>query len=391
MLKNTQLIHNTSVDRLVKLWSQRYVPDLSPLRLGSNQLELYQDLVKAASSEGRVLTAAAMDECLIELKCQMAKLQTDELYAYIPNIVDLAETKRLSHFACLVYKKLMEIYQQPSHSVMSQTVLRMAGTIDSVGGSLASWGMPAIEELAAALEPLLLEFQMQHIASKDWRTLGFITTLLNFANKLLLSKLTLSEQILLKPYFKFIEEQVALPWQRVCAAATRHQLESPALTLVEQMFPLSGEIAETVYRRLAQLLPNHRSRRGGLDDLGITHSCVRDLEMFQAYLWLCILEESMAPVKEELVDLCVMVMTGVDVKWEMTELWNKVLADEILAHVTPAQRTLLWPYTQGLQQAFYKERDRFKGTVKNHPVSSNVINISVFQTPRSFYFPAGNS
>ncbi len=52
-------------------------------------------------------------------------------------------------------------------------------------------------------------------------------------------------------------------------------------------------------------------------------------------------------------------MTGVEVKWEMTELWNQVLADELLARVTPSQRIILLPYTQGLQPAFLKKRDHF--------------------------------
>lgn len=156
------------------------------------------------------------------------------------------------------------------------------------------------------------------------------------------------------------------------------------------MFPASREIAQTVYQRLVQLLPNHRSRRGRLDSPGITHSCLRDLEMFQAYLWLCVLEGSTAPVEEELVDLCVMVMTGVDVKWEMTELWNQVLADELLARVTPSQQNILLPYTQGLQYAFLKERDRFIIAPSSSPVSSDLKSPSRLQNLRNFYFPKKN-
>lgn len=389
MLKTTRLVKDTSVNRLVKLWAERYVPDLSTLSSKEKHFSL-SDLVEASSPAGRALTAAKLNDLIIELKCQIATIKTNALYAYIPNIVDLTEANHLARFALLVYQKLIEIYQQRSHSAASQRVMRMPASVDSVRGSLSSWGMPPIEELATALEPVLLEFQAQHIDSKDWRTLGFITTLLNFANNLLDSKLTLPEQVLIEPYFKFIEEQVALPWQRVCAAAARHHFESPALTLVEQMFPASREIAQTVYQKLVQLLPNHRSRRGGLDDPGITHSCLRDLEMFQAYLWLCVLEESMAPVKEELVDLCVMVMTGVDVKWEMTELWNQVLADELLARVTPSQRNILLPYTQGLQQAFLKERDRFIVAPSSTPVSSDFKSQSSLQSLRHFYFPEKN-
>lgn len=73
--------------------------------------------------------------------------------------------------------------------------------------------------------------QEQYLISKDWRSLGFITTQINFSNALLLEQLTPIEQILISPYLTFIEEQVALPWQRICAAAVNHDLTSPAFAI----------------------------------------------------------------------------------------------------------------------------------------------------------------
>ena len=136
-----------------------------------------------------------------------------------------------------------------------------------------------------------------------------------------------------------------------------------------------------------ELLPNHRSRRGKLTDRGITHSCRRDLEMFQAYLWLCLLEGSMAPINHELVDLCVMVMTGVKIKWEMTELWNKVLAEEILARVTPDQALIVLPYTEGLQQAFLKQKERFQLKEDDLYLPAELLESFNSRRARSFYFP----
>ncbi len=365
MLVTVHSINTPTVKRLIKFWADRYIPNLSPLPSVGKNPESYLELVKANSPEGRALTVAKLHERLITIKCQMAGIQTNVLYAYIPNIVNLAEARRLTEFACLIYLKLLEIYQQSSSTVPEEQAILPATTSQETSYSpreiltRSAWGMPSIEEIAIAIQPILLEFQHQHIVSKDWRTLGFITTFLNFSNQLLSYNLTPFEKALIQPYFKFIEEQVALPWQRVCMAAAKHQISSPAFTLVEQMFPASREIAEIVYRRLVQLLPNHCSRRGKLINLEITHSCLRDLEMFQAYLWLCFLEENMAAIESELVDLCVMVLPGVQVKWEMTELWNQVLTEEIISRLTPSQKTLLQPYTKGLQEAFLKQRDRF--------------------------------
>ncbi|MBW4633933.1 MAG: hypothetical protein KME30_19125 [Iphinoe sp. HA4291-MV1] len=352
MLVITQLVKTPSVERLTKLWAKRYTPDLSSRFLFQDPW-LHRDLVEAASPAGRVKTVAKLQLPLLDVTCQMAGILAKELYEYIPNVLDLNETRQLSQYSHQVYIKLLEFYQQSSNS--QQSILwAIAGN----SLSLSEWGIPNIEQLATALQPILLEFQEQHILSHDWRTLGFITTLLNFCNQLLLKQLTPIEQIIIAPYFKFVEEQVAVPWQRVCAAAAKHQLDSPALALVEQMLSVSDEIAQVVYHRITELFPNHRSRRGGLSDPGVTHSCLRDLNMFQAYLWLCMLEENTVPMEQELAALCIMVMESVDVKWELCAQWIQSLVDEIMSRVTPEQSSLLQPHTQAMQEIFFEKRQR---------------------------------
>jgi len=388
VLKTTHLPKTPSVNRLVKLWAQRYTPDLSPLASKPDKASAYGALSIAASPEGRAATAIKLNQRLIEIKCQMAAIETNCLYGYVPKIVDFSDAKLLAPYAFEIYQKLIDIYQQSSDTISPYTLMSLIAAANSNKTSPASGGMP-VEKLAKELEPLLIAFQGQHIALRDWRTLGFITTLLNFSNKLMPDKLTLPEQILIKPYFRFVEEQVALPWQRICAAAARHQLDSSALILVEQMIPQSLEIAHAVYYKLVQLLPNHRSRRGGLDDPGIKHSCLRDLQMFQGYLWLCLLEDTMNPIEHELVDLCVMVMTGVKVKWEMTELWNKLLMEEIISRITLGQKSILQPYASAMEKAFIKEQLRFQITPEYTQLPSEKP--SPFQERGSFFFPGSRS
>jgi hypothetical protein len=390
MLKIAKLIDSPSVHRLLNLWVERYIPNISTLSFIKNGMEITQtELLKTTTPEGRALTLSKLNEALIELKNYKAILPNSSLYAYIPNIVNLAEAKRLTHFAFLVYKRLIEIYQNLSYSIPSQNRLCINAGVDNLQDYFDSWVRLSLEELAITIAPLLLEYKVQHIASKDWRTLGFITTLINFTNQLMFSNLTDLEQALIKPYFMFIEEQIAIPWQRVCAAAASYQLDSPAFILVEKMLPLSDNIAQAVYQKLVTLLPHHRSRRGGLDNPEIAHSCLRDLQMFQSYLWLCLLEESMTPIEQELVDLCVMVMPGINVKWEMAELWNKLLADEILSRITSSQKQLLKPYTQGLQQAFEQKRHYFIEPLNSLAPPLNLHPLKMGEKPDDFYFPAG--
>jgi hypothetical protein len=388
VLKTTNLPNIPSVNRLVKLWSQRYTPDLSVLVSEPNQSLTFQSLSVAASPEGRVITANKLNERLIEIKCQMAAIETNCLYAYIPKVVDFSDAKLLAPYAFEIYKKLIDIYQQSSEYTRPQSASALMETANSKDAELGSWGMPSIDKVAKEIEPLLIAFQGQHLAAKDWRTLGFITTLLNFSNKLMPDRLTLPEQVLIKPYFQFVEEHVALPWQRVCAAAARHQVDSSAFIMVEQMLPQAQEIAQKVYYRLTQLLPNHRSRRGGLEDPGIKHSCIRDLQMFQSYLWLCLLEDSISPIEHELVDLCVMVMTGVKVKWEMTELWHKVLFEEIHSRLTFEQKSILHPYSSKMEQAFSKEQLRFEIPAEDTQLHNEKEQENQLSERGSFFFPA---
>ncbi len=341
MLKTSKIENSPSVERLVNIWARRYTPDISSILGNSSSSEA---LLEAAKPAGRNSTADKLKDKVLDVNCQMGWIQTKNLYSYIPNVLDLTEARRITKFAFRVYRKLIEVYQEQSLK------------IEVENNSLSQWVIPAVEELAYALEPILIIFQEQHVVSKDWRSLGFMTSQLNFTNKLILKRLTSAEQALLGPYLKFVEEQVAMPWQRVCSNAANYELNSPQLKLVEQIMPAAPEIAQSIYRKLIELLPNTSSRRGTLIDRGITHSCLRDLNMFQAYILLCFLEKRMTPIEQELIPLCAMVVEGVEIKWELIQKWCEVLASEIESRLDSEQKDLLVPYTQGMKQAFFKER-----------------------------------
>jgi hypothetical protein len=352
MLLPTNISKTPSVELLINLWAQRYTVDVSSL---SKNPKFYGELIKAALPETRALTTAKLLNKVFARTSNQASVRAKSLYEYIPEIIDSHLEQRITQFADKVYQRLLEVYQQQSGILVIPTT-RQKTTNDDQQTSLLLWTIPNIEKLVNEIEELLLTYQEQHIMARDRRVLGFLTTLFNFTNQSLISQLTSVEKVLLCPYFKFIEEYVATPWVRVCAAAAKHQLGSPALTLVKQMLPMASEISSTVYCRLLELLSNHRSLRGELGDPEVTHSCLRDLDMFQGYLWLCVLEETLKPVEQELVPLCVMVMPSVGVKWEMTDKWKRFLADEIKSRVQPEHKPLLLSYTQGIEEAFFTAR-----------------------------------
>lgn len=358
-----------TVNQLVKIWAKRYVPDLSSVKSEENSANFQQQLIQKASLQSRIETAAKITRRVIALKCQMASLKAKSLYAYFPTAITFTDTQRLSDFALLIYLKLAEIYQQPPLSSASEVKIRTAFFVsnevnddslleDSL--SMEDWGMPSIENLAVELEPLLLEFQKQHILSEDKRTLGFLTTLLNFCNDLILQGMTITEQLLIYPYFKFVEEQVALPWQRVCLAASHHELDSLSFVTAANSLPQAEAIARRTYNRLVENLPHHHSRRGLLKDTGVSHSTLRDLQMNQAYLWLSVLEGTLSSVEDELVPLCTLVFPAIGVSWELITLSNQVLFDELLAVMSQAQADHIRPYVNEYVQAFNRRQSEFQ-------------------------------
>ncbi|MGH8001895.1 MAG: hypothetical protein ACREPR_21315 [Brasilonema sp.] len=365
MLLPTNISKTPSVELLINIWAERYTVDVSSL---SKNPKFYGELIKAAWPEARALTAAKLLNRVLCRTTNQAGIQAKSLYEYIPEIVDSHSEQRITQFACKLYQKLLEVYQKQSGIVVIPRV-RKTITSHNEQTSLLLWTIPNIEKLVNEIEEVVLKYQEQHVMARDQRLLGFLTTLINFTNQSLITQLTSAEKVLLCPYFKFIEEYVAVPWVRVCAAAAKYQLSSPAFTLVEQMLPLTSEIGSTVYYRLLELLPNHCSNRGSLGNPEVTHSCLRDLDMFQAYLWLCVLEESLKPMEQELVPLCVMVMQSVGVTWEMTNKWKQLLADEIESRVQPEHRHLLLNYTQGMEQAFFAARKRlgYQGDIVEIP------------------------
>ncbi|MBV9385596.1 MAG: hypothetical protein JOZ78_04110 [Chroococcidiopsidaceae cyanobacterium CP_BM_ER_R8_30] len=363
MLIPAGIVKTPSVGHLFKLWIERYSLDFSsPLFIQDSSV--FRELVEASSPKGRSLTATHLSDDLIQSLCDLAGIET---YSYLPRIMTLEEIGRLAQNSFRIYQKLVKIYAQHSPTTTSRTTAQLISRASAVAlgskrSSLSWWGLPTVVQLYSALEPILMEFQEQQLASRDWRTVGFLTTQLNFSNKLLLKQLSSPEQFLLSPYFKFIEEQVAIPWLRVCAAAAKHQIGSPVLVLAEKMLLACEEIAATVYHHLTQLFPEHRSRRGGLSHSDVAHSVLRDLVMFQVYIWLCVLEERLVPIEQELLSLYVMVMTGLEVKWELTQQGIQLLTDEILSHLESSQQHLLLPYISGIQQAFFNMRSRLGAT-----------------------------
>jgi hypothetical protein len=301
MLKTARIADTDSAEQLVKLWSQRYLPDISNLPAEKSNFPAIE-LIESASREGRSRTAKRLRSQLA-IQCELAGLEANSLFTYVPNIVNLSEARRISVYVKQVYEKVFEIYQQQEPpSVYLRYIDASSQLFSKI--ALPALMLPVIYQLADVLEPVLLELQTGYLTSQDSRTIGFLTTQFHFTTKNLLQRLTPCEQILITPYLNFIEEQVCIPWQRLCA------IQSPdpdKFHLITTLLPKTHDIAHQVLDRAIQDYPRHSSRRGTLMQPAVANSTLRDLNMVQGYLYLCVLEESMNAIAEELLPLCLAV------------------------------------------------------------------------------------
>ena len=346
MLVSTQVSKTTASERLIKLYREQYKPQVPPSSdEASNSLQYYFNL--ACKQTFRVQTVNKIKDSLLGARLQHAGLNASTLYTYISNIFDLRETRTICEYSVPIYQKLLDIYEEsPPETTTAYSTQQMLSLLT-----------PNIKRLAIELEPELLDFQRQILGSRDWRAIGFLTTILNFNNQYILGKLQTSEKVLLEPYLRFVEEHIAIPWQRVCAAAAKYSVNDLSFILVEQNLSSSLEVAESVYNQIYRSFPHHVSKGGSITDPRVAHSFIRDLKMFQNYIWLCLLEHNMAPIEDELIDLCERVMIPLGVNWEMMSHWNKIFIDDLLSRTAPAQRDLLFLYTQGFHQAFLDKRN----------------------------------
>jgi hypothetical protein len=347
MLKPTPIPDTATTNRLVKLWTARYFPNLFTIPLQKGLFPIAQ-IIEATSQTARAETIKQV-KLSLRFNCELSGFKTYALFSDSTN--NLTSVRHSARVVEQVYTTMFEIYlrQSPLDDFLKY--------IDPLGSlfnrlSLPALTLSAISQVTSELEPSLLQLQKHHLDYENPLASGFLTTHFRFCNQKILEPLTVIEQVLLSPYLKFIEEQVCMPWQQVCAAAANYSITSPVFILVEQLFAASSVVAKAVYHQAVPSYPVHRSRRGAFGSPDVAASTIRDLNMVQSYLCLCILEDDITVAEQELLLLCQVVLPSVGVKWELVEYIVQLLIKEIPVRVDKEYLNLLTPYTRALQGLF---------------------------------------
>lgn len=347
-----------NVESLAQQWAKRYVQNLQVNQSNSDSYTPL-NLSDAVSSQGRKKTAQKIMEALRSASAKSwnkteALLSTEVTrHGIDANIINPWE---IAADSFQIYQKTLNVYTQQAVSRPLSLIMKLAdasNTLDQQALEVHT------EQVAPSQLATVIGKDMGAIRNKytslDSRLIGFVSMQFHYTSQMLIQLLEPIEQSLVGAYFKVIDDHLYMPLQRAYEAAARHNYNSVALSAVQQLLPVSTQIAQNICQKIIEIYPNYQSMSGNLSNPVVRISSIRDVEMFQVYLWVCTLEGNIAAIQQELFPLCVMLYPKLKVHWELIRQMLHFLGQEIQTHLTPAQAKTLMPYFQALWQMFSPE------------------------------------
>ncbi|MFN6566992.1 hypothetical protein [Dendronalium sp. ChiSLP03b] len=351
-------IENNTVESLAQQWAKKY---LQNLQVDTSNLQSYNrlNLSELLSSSGREKTA---QKIMVSLRSVSAKAwnKTEALlskevkrHRIDPNIINPWE---IAADSFKIYQKALDVYTQQSELRPLSLVIKLAQEDNSLDER-------ALEDYTEQVAPnqlaTVIGADMGAIRKKytsiDPRVIGFVSIQFHYTSQMLIEPLDSVERSLIGAYFKVIDDHLYMPLQRAYEAAAEHDFDSTVMSAVQQLLPVSTQIAKNICQSVIELYPNYHSLSGRLSDSVVKTSSIRDVEMFQVYLWVCALEGSIAAVQQELFPLCVMLYPPLKVEWDLIRHMLYLLGQEIKSRLTPQQANTLMPYFQALWHMFSPE------------------------------------
>lgn len=347
-----------SVEPLAQEWAKKYLQNLlvnTDTQVNDHQQSL-SDLISVA---GRKKTS---QNIIISLRNTSVKAwnKTEDLLA-VPilqhridfNVINPWE---ISQDCFQIYQKALDVYSQSGISRPFAFVTKLDKTDDPMFQAALELETKQIapHELARVIGANIGAIRKKY-TSIDPRAIGFVSMQFHYTGQMLLEPLTSLERSLVGAYFKVIDDHLYMPLQRAYLAAAKHDYNSPIILAVQRLLPASTEIAQKIAKKMIELFPRYETMSGMLTDEVVKTSSIRDVEMFQVYLWVCVLEGSVAAIQEELFPLCVMLYPTLKVQWDMVRQMLYLLRFEIQDRLNTEQANMLMPYFQALFSMFSAE------------------------------------
>lgn len=336
-----------TVDCLAQQWAKRYIQNLK----SESTPETGDRSRSIISLAGRKQTADKLMQVLRTVSVQAWSLVEDLLakevqrHSIDPRLID---PWQISSDYYQVYTKTLEVYTQ------SGTIQPLSQIVNLPNAENISTDLIPPQRLATQIGFMLAAMRRKY-TQHDPRVIGFVSMQFHYTSKMLLEQLSKPEQVLMNAYFKVIDDYLYMPLYRAYDAAAEHQSDSIALSAVHQLLPACTSTAQDICQRVLRVYPNYRCYSGALVESALQVSSVRDVEMFQVYLWVAALEGSVAVLQNELFPLCVMLYPTLRVNWELVRLMLHLLDQNMRDRLTPSQAKAILPYSEVLRHMFSPE------------------------------------
>lgn len=321
--RNVTMPNDREIQSLAKQWAKKYVQNLED---ETDNLDAQREL----AAENQRLSIAEKLRYSLRNSSLQAWNKTEYLigkeiqrHRINPKLID---PWQISEDVFTVYEKTLEVYAQ----------------------------MLSPQYLSRIISPYLGAIRKKYTVN-DPRVIGFVSMQFHYTGLILLTDLSVQKRTELLNYFKVIDDHLYMPLQRAYDAAANQNYESQTLTVVQKLLPVSTEIATNICERVIELYPNYSTYTGHLNNPVVKTASIRDVEMFQVYLWVCVLENSIAAIQQELFPLCVMVYPTLKVRWELVRQMINLLGKEIDNRLGREQQQLFIPYFQALREMFSPE------------------------------------
>ncbi|MBD1804593.1 hypothetical protein H6F98_03775 [Microcoleus sp. FACHB-SPT15] len=315
----------SNVHSLAALWARKYYVSVTGMEEQAS-IEKDENLKEVTSKEGRERTSDKLRQNLTLASAQAWSLTETLLSEEIrrhgidPNLINplqiAADTRHL-------FQKALAAYSEHT------TPRRLSVVVSKDFGQVR-----------------------QKYTSVDRRAIGFVSMQFHYTGQMLLKWLSPAEQALWIPYLKVMDDHMYMPLQAAYEAAANHSFDSPALSAVQHLLPVSSKIAVSVCQQICRQHPKYASYSGSLNSITVKTASIRDVEMFQVYLCLCVLEDDIHSVQRELFPLCVMLYPRLRVSWRLVQDMIKTLGWDMHDRLSPDDMAAFIPYLRTLTEMF---------------------------------------
>ena len=349
LTQNFDSVVSPSVPTLANIWAKKYIQNLQAD--SSKQGVKSNNLTEILSPERRVATAASLLQALrfssAQAWAKTENLLMGQLQAHGIS-TDLIDPWQIATDSRFLLEQALKVYTDNAETRLFEIDL----STDEKHLKLASnTQLPTIGRLSVAIAQNVGNIRKKY-TSVDPRVIGFVSMQFHYGGQILLDSLPPLERLVVNSYFKVIDDHLYMPLQRSYEAAGHLDYDDLELESVRQLLALISEIAKQVSQKTLIMHSDYQCYNGVLSSPQIRISSLRDIEMFQVYLCLCVLEKSVVSIQEELFPLCIMLYPPLKVSWELVRTLLRLLSQEMHTYLDEKHVAVFEPYLLALNEMF---------------------------------------